>query len=174
MGASRQELVLSRSEQTAAGEAFKEELRVLTGQLQAKFLEVEAGQQQARHKETEALKTELRTLVVQLEARFLTVETTLGNLAARTLARATAAGQDPWWGRSAGATQEPWSGGAGAATQPEPRRAHFDMAAKDTASEELLQAAPGPPGFSGPQGQQPRSADATHWGSSWQPRWSEQ
>ena len=76
MGAFRQELVLSRSEQTAAGEAFKEELRVRTGQLQAKFLEVEAGQQQARHQETEALKTELRTLVGQLEARFLTVEAT--------------------------------------------------------------------------------------------------
>ena len=125
MSAFRQELVLSRSEQTAAGEAFKEELRVFTGQLQAKFLEVEAGQQQARHQETEALKTGLRTLVGQLEARFLTVEATLGNLAARPPAPATAAGQDPWWGRSAGASQEPWSGGAGAANQPATRRAHF-------------------------------------------------
>ena len=35
MGAFRQEIVLSRSEQTAAGEAFKEELRVLTGQLRS-------------------------------------------------------------------------------------------------------------------------------------------
>ena len=49
MGAFRQELVFNRSEHTAAGEALKEELRVLTGQLQAKFLEVEAGQHQLRH-----------------------------------------------------------------------------------------------------------------------------
>ena len=173
MSAFRQELVLSRSEQTAAGEAFKEELRVLTGQLQAKFLEVEAGQQQARHQETEALKTELRTLVGQLEARFLTVEATLGNLAARPPAPATAAGQDPWWGRSAGASQEPWSGGAGAANQPATRRDHIDQAAEDSASDELTRAGAGPPGFSGPQGWQPRSSEATNWGSTWQPRWSE-
>ena len=63
MQAFRQELVLSKSEHTTAGEALKEELRVFTGHLQTKFLEVEAGQQQLRFQEAEALKTELRELV---------------------------------------------------------------------------------------------------------------
>ena len=155
VGAFRQELVLGRAEQAAAAEAFKEELRVLTGQLQAKFLEVEAAQQKLRHQDTEALKVELRTLVAQLEARFLTVETTFGDLAARPPAPATAAGQDPWWRRSAGASQAPWPGGAGAANQPATRRTNFDLATEDTASDEPTQAGAGPPGFSGPQGWQP-------------------
>ena len=155
MGAFRQELVLGRAEQAAAAEAFKDELRVLTGKLQAKFLEVEAAQQKLRHQDTEALKVELRTLVAQLEARFLTVEATLGDLAARPPAPATAAGQDPWWRRSTEASQAPWSGGAGAANQPATRRANFDLATEDTASDEPTQAGAGPPGFSAPQGWQP-------------------
>ena len=74
MHAFRSALVLSKSEQVASGEALKEELRVFTGHLQAKFLEVETVQQQFRFQETEALKTELRALVAQLEARFAVMD----------------------------------------------------------------------------------------------------
>ena len=52
MQAFRSELVLSKSEQVATGQALKEELRLLTGHLQNKFLEVETVQQQYRFQES--------------------------------------------------------------------------------------------------------------------------
>ena len=44
---------------------------------------------------------------------------------------------------------------------------HFAMDVEDQLSQST------PPGFSGPQGWQPRSPNGASWGSTWQPRWSE-
>ena len=80
MQAFRAELVFNKTERVTEDEALKEEIRNLTGHLQTKFLEVEAGQQQFRLQETEALKVELRKFVAQVEARFVALEPAIGNL----------------------------------------------------------------------------------------------
>ena len=78
-----------------------EEIRGLTGQLQAKFIEIETTQQQYRQQDKESLQTDLRTLVGKLdeltrklEARFVTIETRLNALSAEAPG-GTAAEQDP-------------------------------------------------------------------------------
>ena len=101
---------------------------MFTGQLQTKFLEVEAGQQQLRFQEAEALKTELRELVVRVDASFATLEAAIGNLEARRPAPVAAAGRDPWWSSTG--------------------RARFELSAEDSASDEQTRAGAGPPGFS--------------------------
>ena len=113
MQAFRAELVQSRAERAADGEALKVELRQLVAAVQAKFQELEgsignlaataAAAATAGPSKDENVKAAMSTLL----ARVFSLETALS---ARP---ASAPRQDDPWQRSQ--TQQPWSGGAGAA-----------------------------------------------------------
>ena len=138
-----------------------EEIRELARHAQTKFLEVAAG--------SESLRADFRTFASQSDARFQTLETRLEQSDARfqnletrlddLAVPAMAAEQDPWWRGPAGPSREPWSGGVGAAQRPDSRRAGFNIAEEDTASEGPAQL----PGFA-----EPRGASAP---PQWQPTW---
>ena len=76
--------------------------------------------------------------------------------------------------------EPPGPSGGSAADPPQfgSKAVHFAMDVEDQLSQSatvggLSSGQTAPPGFSGPQGWQPRNPNGASWGSTWQPRWSE-